>query len=190
MPWPAVAHDNIDMKKTRTLITLGLLLGLAGGVTGSARAEQETTPTTPATPQENTPATTTPTTKPVEQQLSGRIVAVDKSSRTITLQVNNQTYVLKTADDTKFNIAGQQKSLNDLVVGEEVNVTVALRESSTGRVEIAVVSVESTGADAQDRDGRGHGRGRGRGFEGHHPPPFVNLPNPANVGGHSRSPHR
>lgn len=186
MPWPAVAHDNIDMKKTRTLITLGLLLGLAGSITGSARAEQETTPTTPATPQQNTPATTTPATKPAEQVLKGRIVAVGKSS--ITLQVDGQTYVLNTAEDTKFNIAGQQKSLSDLVVGEEVNVTVALRETPGGRPTIAVVSVESAGADAQDRDG--HGRGRGRGFEGHHPPPFVNLPNPANVGGHSRSPHR
>ncbi len=181
------------MKPTRKLIALGLIVGLAGGVAGSALADQETPSTrTPSEP--TTPATQTP--KGVEQQLAGRIVSVDSSTHTLTLQVNNQQYVLRTGADTKFNIAGKQKSLEDLVAGEEVSVTVALRESANGRVDIAVVSVESTGAEAQGRghdDDGGHGRGHGHGWgsDGHHPPPFVNLPNPGNVGGgYHRSPHR
>lgn len=187
------------MKLTKKLIVVSLLLGLAGGVTGSARAGEDQpapaptpanpeapTPTPPPAPTPASPEAPTPpetpapkATKPVEQQLSGRVVAVDKTARTITIQVNNQTYVLKTADDTKFTKAGKAKTLDDLLVGEDVTVTVALRETAAGRVEIAVVAVElPTLAEAQG----------GRGLGPANLPPFVNLPNPANVGGRVVSP--
>jgi hypothetical protein len=176
------------MTTSKKLIVLGLLLGLAGGVTGSAKAEQGTTPapapaapTTPTTPPAPAPENPPKATKPVEQQLNGRVVAIDKAAKTITLQVNSQTYVLQTADDTKFNKGAKTKSLQDLIVGEEVTVTVALRETASGRVEIAVVSVEFPDAEAQG--------GRGNGTPGGGIPPFVNLPNPANVGGGVRSPN-
>lgn len=184
------------MNTTKKLIVLSLLLALAGGATWSARAEQETppptpapTPATPETPAPTTPETPAPATpetpttkkatKPVEQQLNGRVVAVDKAAKTITLQVNNQTYVLQTADATKFAKAGKTKTLDDLIVGDEVTVTVALKENASGRVEIVVVSVDLP--EATEAQG-----GQGNGYGGI--PPFVNLPNPANVGGPVRSP--
>ena len=167
---------------------MNLLLALAG-VSLSARAGQEV-PTTPApaptTPAPETPAPQTPkASKPVEQQLNGRVVAVDKVLKTITLQVNYQTYVLKTIPDTRFTKAGKSKSFEDLIVGEEITVTVALQETSSGRVEIAVVSVDlPTTTEAQG----GRSSGGGGGYGGI--PPFITLPNPANVGGPIRSPSR
>jgi len=152
-----------------------------------------TAPTAPTTPAPETPAPTAPTTpapapetpapkttKPVEQQLNGRIVAVDKTTKAITVQVNNQTYVLKTVEVTKFTKGTKTKSFDDLIVGEEVTVTVALLETESGRVEIAVVAVDlPTTTEAQGGKGNAYGYGI---------PPFVNLPNPANVGGGVRSP--
>jgi hypothetical protein len=190
------------MKTTKKLIVMGLLLALAG-MTVSLRAEQDSpTPPAPApAPTEPAPALapTTPTpetpapgipatpaakiTKPVEQQLNGRVVAADKAAKTITIQVNGQTYVLKTIETTKFTKAGKTKSFNDLIVGEEATVTVALQETLSGRIEIAVVSVDLPGV-TEAQGGKGNAYGQGIGI-----PPFVNLPNPGNVGGGVRSPH-
>jgi hypothetical protein len=117
----------------------------------------------------------------VEQQLNGRIVAVDKTTKAITIQVNNQTYVLKTVEVTKFTKGTKAKTFDDLIVGEEVTVTVALLEAESGRVEIAVVAVDLP--ITTEAQGKGNGNAYGYGI-----PPFVNLPNPANVGGGVRSP--
>ena len=141
-------------------------------------------PTTPAPQAPGTPVTpAAKVTKPVEQQLNGRVVAVDNSAKTITIQVNSQTYVLKTIEATKFTKGGKTKSFDDLIVGEDVTVTVALQETPSGRIEIAVVAVDlPTSAEAKGSQNQGHSYGYGI-------PPFVNLPNPANVGGGVRSPN-
>lgn len=158
--------------KAKLPVVLSLLM-LAGGTTLSVRAEDK-----PATPEK--PAAPAPK-KPIQQQLSGKVVAVDKVSKTITLQVNNLTYVLEIADSTRVAKNGKEKSLIDVVVGEEINVTVLLRELPNGRIEVAVLSVdlpESTEAQG----------GRGGTFT--QPPPFQNGPNPGNVDGPVISPHR
>ena len=151
-------------------VVLSLLL-LAGGTTLSVRAEDKpATPEKPAAPK-----------KPVQQQLTGKVVAVDKVSKTITLQVNNLTYVLEIADSTRVAKAGKEKSLIDVVVGEEINVTVLLRELPNGRVEVAVLNVELQ----QSTEAQG-GRGNNPFTQ---PPPFQNGPNPGNVDGPIISPH-
>jgi type IV secretory pathway VirB10-like protein len=150
-----------------------------------------TTPTTPATPA--LPAPTAPATpaspatpvatpkRPIQQQLAGKVVAIDRAAKTVTLQVNNLTYVLEIADSTKISKSGKERNLADVIVGEEISVTVLLRELPNGRVEVAVLSVElPEGAEAQG--------GRGRGFA--QPPPFQNGPNPGNVDGPIISPAR
>jgi hypothetical protein len=134
-----------------------------------------TAPETPATPEKAAPKAT----KPVEQQLNGRVVALDKAGKTITIQVNNQTYVLQVSESTRFVKAGKEKSADDLIIGEEVTVTVALRETPAGRVEIVVVAVDlPAGTEAQG----------GGSVAAAKVPPFVSLPNPANIGGQVRSP--
>jgi len=67
------------MKTIKTRVVLSLLLTLAGGITQTVRAEDK-----PAAP----PATQETAKKAVQQQLAGKVVAVDKYGKTITLQVN------------------------------------------------------------------------------------------------------
>ena len=118
----------------------------------SLEARADDKPETPASP----PKKESKTKRPAPQQLSGKVVAVDKYGNSITLQVNNVSYVLQVADATRFTLAGRERSIRDVVVGEQVNVTVLMRELADARVEIAVLAVElGVGEQAQ-------GRGRGR----------------------------
>jgi hypothetical protein len=194
-------YRNTTMKIINSSLGLGLLLSLAGGSTPSVRADDKSaTPARPAAPAKPAtparPATSTVTApapaapkKPVQQQLAGKVVAVDKYGKTITLQVNNLTYVLQVADATQISKAGKQRGLNDIVVGQEISVTVMLRELSDGRVEVAVLSMDlDESEEAQGRRGHGQNRGRGRGH--HHHGPFHHGPHPPNVDGPIVSPHR
>lgn len=182
-PGPAI-NRNTTMKVIKTPVLLGLLLTLAGGATQAVRAEDK-----PAAPPATTPATPK---KPVQQTLAGKVVAVDKYGKTITLQVDNLTYVLQVTDSTRVSLAGKEQSIADVTVGEELSVNVLLRELPDGRVEVAVLSVDrQSSAEAQ---GRGHGNGRGG--RGHGKPwnnpnhPFHHGPHPPNVDGPVVSPHR
>lgn len=179
---PAI-NRNTTMKVIKIPAVLGLLLTLAGGVTQAVRAEDK-----PAAP-----AATAPTTpkKPVQQQLSGKVVAVDKYGKTITLQVDNLTYVLQVTDSTRVSKTGKEQSITDVVPGEQLTVNVLLRELPDGRVEVAVLSVElQSSAESQGSNGRGgRGEGHGRGNDRDHGP-FHNGPHPPNVDGPVVSRHR
>ena len=164
------------MKLTK-LSVLGLALTLAGGITALAD-EQPATPTKPATPAPETPAPAPK--KPIQQQLTGKVVAVDRTAKTVTLQVNNLTYVLEIADSTRVSKGGKERGLLDIIVGEEISVTVLLRELPNGRVEVAVLSVDLS--DTTEAQGKG-------GPKFNQPPPFQNGPNPANIDGPIISPH-
>lgn len=179
---PAINRNTTMKKAIKTPVILGLLLTLAGGVAAS-RAED----TKPSTPAATTPAAPK---KPVQQQLNGKVVSVDKYGKTITLQVDNLTYVLQVTDSTRVSKAGKEQTLTDVVVGQDLSVNVLLRELPDGRIEVAVLSVDlDDTAEAQGRDGKGNGRGRGRGRgEGHGP--FHHGPHPPNHDGPVVSPHR
>jgi predicted RNA-binding protein with RPS1 domain len=194
-------YRNTTMKIINSSLGLGLLLSLAAGSAPAVRAEDKpVAPAKPAAPANPTPpvraAASTATTpagaaarKPVTQQLSGKVVAVDKYGKTVTLQVNNLTYVLQIADATRISKAGKDRNLNEVVVGQEVSVTVMLRELSDGRVEVSVLSMDlDESEEAQGRRGRGQNRGRGKGH--HHHGPFHHGPHPPNVDGPIVSPHR
>jgi len=109
-------------------------------------------------------------------------VSIDKYARTITLQVNDLTYVLQITDSTRVSRGGVERSLVDVIVGWEVTVNVVLRELPNGRVEVAVLSLELPETLAAQ------GRHYGPTFT--NPPPFQNGPNPGNVDGPIVSPHR
>lgn len=185
------------MKMIKETVVLSLLLTLAGGFTTAAQADdQPATPAPPAAPAPPTPepavptetptAPSTPTPKkPVQQQLSGKVVAVDKFSRTITLQVNDLSYVLQVADGTRIGRDDKEATLNDVVVGQQISVNVVLRELPNGRVEVAVLNVNLTESEEAQGRGRDHG-----GSKFNRPPPFRHGPNPGNVDGPVISPHR
>jgi hypothetical protein len=172
---------KLTMSTNKKLIVLSLLITLAGGFTLCTRAADPPTdnPTEkPAEKPANKPATT-PTRKfqPTEQKLAGKVVAVDKVGRTITLQISGQSYVLQLTESTRIVQAGTTKSFYDLTVGEDVTVDVMLRETN-GKIEVAVLSVElAATATAQ---GKPPGAGTFR--------PWTGEPNPANIDGPFISP--
>jgi hypothetical protein len=88
-----------------------------------------------------------------QQQLSGRILAVDRSHKTITLQVDNLTYVLEIADATRISgDEGSERNMNDVVVGRYIIATIMVRELTEGRVEVGVLSLDlGKSAEAQGR---------------------------------------
>jgi hypothetical protein len=170
------------MKAIKTPLVLSLLLTLASGTALTVQAEDEA----PAPAKPAAPATPPAPKKAIQQTLTGKVVAVDRLNRTVTLQVNNLTYVLQITDSTRVNRSGKEQSMADFVVGEEVSVNVMLRELANGRIEVAVLAVElpeATAAQGRDKDRNGNG-------PGFFPPPFQNGPNPGNVDGPVISPSR
>jgi hypothetical protein len=167
------------MKAIKTPVVLSMLLTLAAGAPLATQAEEETPkPTAPApTAPAVTPTTPPAPKKPLHQQLTGRVVAIDKFNRTVTLQVNNLTYVLQITDSTRLTRAGSEQTMADFVVGEEISVNVMLRELANGRIEVAVLYVELPNLAAAQ------GKGKGQGGNFTVPPPFQNGPNPGNVDG-------
>jgi hypothetical protein len=144
------AHRKLTMKTIYSSLLLSLWLALASGVTLDARADDK--PESPANPANPGQPSKPESKKSAPQQLSGKVVAVDKYGKTITLQVNNVSYVLQIADATRISLAGKERSIRDVIIGEQINVTVLLRELTDARVEIAVLAVElGVGEEAQGK---------------------------------------
>lgn len=168
------------MKKIKNTLVLGLLFSLAGGIT-AARAE-ETPAAKPAAAPAKKPAA------PIQQTLAGKVVAVDKAAKTVTIQINSQTYVLQLTAASKVAKAGQSKSILDVNVGEDISVEVLLKENAQGKVEVVVLSVElSETAEAQ---GKSKGNSKGKPSKSGPQRPFPTPPNPENQRGGIHSPNR
>jgi hypothetical protein len=99
-------------------------------------------PTAPAPAAPTTPYAPAVLKKTTQQQLAGRIVAIDRSHKNITLQVDNLTYVLEIVDATRISDEGRERNMNDLIVGRYVIATIMVRELTEGRVEVGVLSVD------------------------------------------------
>jgi hypothetical protein len=169
------ATSNITMTpNTKKMMVLSLLVAMAGGITTATAADDA-----PVVKPADKPAVKKPI-APTQQKLSGKVVAVDKTAKTVTLQINGQTYVLQISETTKIAQSGKQKSLADVTVGEDVTVDVMLRETVGGRIEVSVLSVElPETATAQGGDKKSGG------FR-----PFQTEPNPAHIDGSVVSPTR
>jgi len=154
----------------------GLLFALGVACHLDVRADDK--PESPGKPAVPEAAPKTNPKRPVPQQLSGKVVACDKYGKSITLQVNNVSYVLQIADATRFSLAGRERSIRDVVVGEQINVTVLLRELADGRVEIAVLAVEL--GVSEEAQGRKRGKNKGKNNQGlFHGPPSTSPTNDA-----------
>jgi hypothetical protein len=177
------------MKKTiLKMIVVAVVAGLTGGAVSHVRAEETPTPAPAPAPE---PAAE-PEAKTTQQQLAGKVVAVDKKSRTVTIDVNGKTYILQLDKKTKINKASAQgqpgaaQTIDDLRVGEDLQVTVAVTEMPSGEVQVNVVAVET---DLVEPAGKalGHDKGKRQG-----PPvpfPGVGTPNLGNSGGGIVSPN-
>ena len=174
------------MKKTilKSLVIV-LLTGLAGGAALSVRAEEPATTSAPKT---------------TKQQLAGKVVAVDKKSRTVTMEVNGKTYVLQLDKKTKIAKAGKkdengqavpgaEQTFDDIGVGESLEVGVAVTELPSGEVQVAVETVQTDLP--EDAAGKGHAHGHDKGKRNGPPVPFPGngTPNLGNSGGNVVSPN-
>jgi hypothetical protein len=186
------------MKAIKTAVGMSLLMALAAGnplalqAAETAEATGKAKPETPAKQAKSDKSEKVQKKKPVRQELTGKVLAVDRFASTVTLQVDSLTYVLQIADATLISRADSVTSLADVVVGQEVTVNVMLRERSNGTVEVAVLSVALP--DTVDAQGPGNGKAKGKGKDRKGPPfgappPFVNGPNPGNVDGPIISPN-
>lgn len=159
---------------------LGLLFGLAGGTTPATRAEDKPAAPAPAKPAE-TPAVKG---QPAQQKLTGKVAAVDKTAKTVTLLINGQTYVLPVTKETRIGKNSTKlKSLDDVLVGEEIVAGVQLKENTDGGLQVVVLSLDQPEVTAaQGGPGHNEGRGKGKGNNGNNGnPPFGNGPNNPNI---------
>jgi hypothetical protein len=157
------------MKKTiLKMIVVAMLAGLAGGAVCGVRGAEA-------------PAAK-PAAKTTQQQLAGKVVAVDKKSHTVTIAVNGKPYVLQLDKKTKISKAslqgqpGVEQTLDDIIVGLDLRVIVAITELPLGEVQVTVVSVETNVVEAAGND-KGERQGP--------PVPFPGngTPNLGNSGG-------
>lgn len=159
------------MKKT--ILKMIVVAILASGAVCGVRAEEA--------PASESAAKTT------QQQLAGKVVAVDKKSRTVTIDVNGKTYVLQLDKKTKINKAssqgqsGTEQTIDDIRVGEDLQVTVAVVETPSGEVQVNVVSVQTDLTEPAGK-AKGHDKGKRRGP----PTPFPGSGTP-NLGNSGRS---
>lgn len=152
---------------------VAILAGLAVGTAPGARAEQ--------------PPASSPAAKTTQQRLTGKVVAVDKKSRSVTLDVNGKTYVLQLDKKTKIQKApangkpGVEQTIDDISVGESLEVAVAVTELPSGEVQVSVTEVKTDLPEEAAGKALGHDKGKRQGP----PTPFPGngTPNLGNSGG-------
>jgi len=178
-PLSAFVSDIIMKSNVNKKLVICLLLALAAGFTLNTRAADA--PVVEPAPVPPAPETG----RPAAQHLAGKVVAVDKIAKTVSIQIGTQTYTLQLTAKTKIGQAGKNKNIDSITVGDDISVTVNVRELAGGKVEVVVASVDlPVTTAAQGGNGRGLGSGGGT------PPPFQNGPNPANFDGPIISPHK
>jgi len=144
--------NKIMIKSIKQAWWLCLVTTAASGVVTNLCAE-ETKDTkeakAPATPEKAVPVT-----------LTGKIVAVNKTAMTVTVDMKGKLGLFKLGPQVKLQKDGKEIVLEDLVAGQEISLT--LREISYGKFEVVSVSVEPTDV-ASEAAGNSKGKGRGRG---------------------------
>jgi hypothetical protein len=117
--------------------------------------------------------------------LTGRVVFVDKALRALAVDVKGQILQVNVPAHLRINRAGKLIALEEVVAGQEVTLT--FRETIQGRLEVVLVTVE---AGAGPAEAAGSKSNRGVTPPGLNNFPDYGSPNPANLGGQVRSPHR
>ncbi len=153
------------MKKT-------LLLGLfAAGMSAQLHAAE---PAAPVATAKSSPAPASPSGSETTAVMTGKVMVVDKSAQTVTLEFNGKLYLLKLGTKLKMVHHGKPVTIDTLAAGQEIAVLV--RKGPDGVLEVLALSVDPSQAQAEAAGGDDSGRGRG----GSRPkPPFPNLPDRA-----------
>ena len=125
------------------------------------------------------------TKKTVPTTLTGRVVFVDKALRALAVDVKGQILQVNVPAHLRINRASKLIALEEVVAGQEVTLT--FRETIQGRLEVVLVTVEGSAGAAEAAGSRSN---RGATPPGLSYFPDNSSPNPANLGGQVRSPHR
>jgi hypothetical protein len=110
--------------------------------------------------------------------LTGRIVFVDKSLRSLAVEIKGKILQVSVTPSLHLNKEGKWVTFEDLVAGQEITLT--FKETVTGRLEVVLVEV-------MPNQGRAEAAGASKSTFSNDSP-FGVAPNPANLGGPVRSP--
>src|SRR6266581_1826040 len=112
------------------------------------------------------------TKSPQPKTLTGRIVFVDKSLRSLAVEIKGKILQVNITPSVHLNKQGKWVTFEDLVAGQEITLT--FKETTTGRLEVVLVEVMPS-------QGRAEAAGTAKtGFSSDSP--FGVAPNPANLG--------
>ena len=115
------------IKPIKHTLWLCLLASFTAGLAGAVLAED-----TPA------PA---PEKKTAPAGLAGKIVAVNKRAKTLTVDIQGKVYVFKIASQLKIQKDGRQIQLEKLLPGQAANFVTGL--STDGGLEVVAVTIEA-----------------------------------------------
>jgi hypothetical protein len=138
---------------------------------------------------ETTPSTTPGSTgKAVPAQLEGKIVALDKSARLMTVDINGTLIKIRMTVNVKLTKKGKPAMFENLAPGQ--SILISFVEMPNGRIEVASLTLEPTG-EAVEAAGPKPGSTKevhpGTAYWGNAP---YGLPNPANISGQVNSGHK
>lgn len=85
---------------------------------------------------------------------SGKIVVVDKSMSSFTVEIKGQLYLFKVSPNTVFSRKGKPIQLKDLVPGQEI--TLVIQQAASGVIEVVSVAI-NPGQQALESAGNGNG---------------------------------
>jgi len=133
------------IKSIKHSLWLGLLAsftaGLAGAVmaedTPAAAPEKKTAPT--ASPASATSAASAAPAAPAG--LAGKIVAVNKRAKTLTVDIQGKVYVFKISSHLKIEKEGREIQFEKLLPGQAANFVTGL--STDGGLEVVSVTIEA-----------------------------------------------
>lgn len=161
------------MTPIRTFLSLGLALAVSAALTAPVGAA-ETKPATPAL-------------KPVPATLEGKLLAVDKTTKVVTIDIKGTILRVNVTPQVKLARKGKPATLEELAPGQTVSLSFV--EKADGHLEVASLTVLSS-PNQQVPAGPTSPSVTAPANRDTPTSPFPSSPNPANVGGPVRSPNQ
>jgi hypothetical protein len=169
------------MKAIRTILLVGLASGLALAADSRVLAAEAAPALAPA--------------QPAASALTGKVVAVDKAKKSITVDINGRMFVFKLSPQLAVRLNSKDVPATSLAPGQTISLTA--RRNTSGSFEIVALDIQPNDDAVVAAGGpRGPVKGASKKSDPHAPPhsfnmpaPFRTEPNPANVVGNVHSPH-
>jgi hypothetical protein len=126
------------MKKSLLVALLGVALVCPGTVTQAAEGANDKPAQTPK-----------PDGKQKQMPFRGKVSAVDKTAKTITLEGKEKGRTYQITSTSKITKSGKPAMLDDVVVGQSVG---GLAKEAAGKWEVATLSIGASAGNAKDAE--------------------------------------